>query len=318
MIKKLAIVGYGNIARKHIEVFRALGCEIVASCNRSALKRDKAKTEAGIKAVFSDVHEMVRTVQPDGILVCVSFWNMFDVLKELIPYGIPILSEKPTGTSLEEHLALASLSKKYNTPVMVGFNRRHYSVLQNALNVAGGKDNITSILIEWSEDPLRLLDQKGYTPQQVMQNIFGNSIHGLDLLTYLAGDITEPTISFQDLGSRFRWIMNLSGISERGIFVQFHSNWDNFIPWRVVITTPGHRFIMAPLERCMQFIGKSKSPVEMAISPEDERFKAGFYHQAEIFLKQQFNALDYGLESATSAMTLADKISSRIASKTLI
>ncbi|MBT6434016.1 MAG: hypothetical protein HOK28_13030, partial [Deltaproteobacteria bacterium] len=45
---RIGIVGYGNIARKHIEVFRALGCEIAASCNRSEAGRERAQQEGQI------------------------------------------------------------------------------------------------------------------------------------------------------------------------------------------------------------------------------------------------------------------------------
>src|SRR5690606_13233774 len=97
---KLVLIGYGNIARRHIEVFRSLGVEISASCNRSASGNDLARSEGGIPKTYTDFHEMIKTERPDRIIVCVSFWEMYRVLKEIIPYKIPVLVEKPTATSL--------------------------------------------------------------------------------------------------------------------------------------------------------------------------------------------------------------------------
>ena len=233
MLKNIVIIGYGNIARKHIEVLKALGCNIAATSNRSVEKRDMAMQE-GISMVYSDYHQMIQKEKPDGIIVCVSFWNMFTVLSDIIPYGIPILAEKPTGTSLAEHKSLQVLASKYKTPIMVALNRRHYSVLNKAIELAGGKQNITNVLIEWSEDPFHLANKKKLNNELIHKTIFENTIHGLDLLTYLAGEISDINISAVNLGDPFRWIMNISGKSDTNTIYNFNSSMDNFVPWRVV------------------------------------------------------------------------------------
>ena len=98
-MKNITIIGYGAIAKHHIQVFEALNCKIVATCVRSKEKQEKA-LQAGISNVYSNYHEMIKETQPDAIIVCVSFWNMYTVLKEVIPYGSPILSYTPSATTL--------------------------------------------------------------------------------------------------------------------------------------------------------------------------------------------------------------------------
>lgn len=306
MMKNIALIGYGNIATKHIPVFRALGCNIIASCNRSEEKNVLAFTEGQIPLVFTDYHEMITQTKPDGIILAASFWNIYTILKEIIPYKVPILTEKPTGTCLDEHIELVDLAKQYGTPVMVGLNRRHYSVINNGIIALGGRENITSVMIEWSEDPVYLKNGRKFTDELIKKRIFEN-IHGLDILTWIAGDITnfhtETTICEGD----FKWLMNLNGKSDSGIMFNFNATWDNFVPFRVAVYAHGKRMILSPIEQCMLSI--QKETTELQPDQCDLDFKSGFFRQAERFISLDFN--EFSLESATKSMILAESLYSK-------
>lgn len=305
-MKKIAIIGYGNIAKKHIEVFRALECEIIASCNRSDEKNKLAKETEGIPNIYTDYHKMIEETKPDGILVCVSFWNMFNVLKDIIPYGIPILSEKPTATSLDEQIELETLSEKHKTPVMVGFNRRHYSVLQKAIEALGGKDKITSVLIEWSENPNHLINNRKLTDEQIKQYYFGNTIHGLDLLTSLAGEINSLDHNNVDFNDEYRKIVNFSGKSDSNVIFNFYNSWNNPVPWRLVITSKDNFAMFAPLETCILIDNYKNQRKNIEPDEIDVKYKAGFYKQAKLFIDKNFEGND--LKSAHNSMKLADSL----------
>ncbi len=98
---------------------------------------------------------------------------------------------------------------------MVGLNRRHYSVVHRAVADAGGFSAVRAVLIDWSEDPVHLR-RKGFSDEQITRWVFSNSIHGLDLATYLAGDVAEPRIVATRGDGPLDWYMSLSGQSERG------------------------------------------------------------------------------------------------------
>ena len=193
LMKRLAIVGYGGIAPKHMEVFRALGCEIVASVNKSRERREQAMREGGIPATYAALDEMLDREKPDGVIVCPTFDQVFPVAKALAPRRIAALLEKPTGTSLAEFDELCRLVAEYRAPQMVGLNRRHYSVVNRAVADAGGPATARAVLIDWSEDPAHLR-RKGFTDEQISRWVFSNSIHGLDLMTHLAGSVDGPQI----------------------------------------------------------------------------------------------------------------------------
>src|SRR5687768_10258193 len=112
---KLALIGYGNIAKKHIEVFRALGCEIVASCNRSEAANAMAKMEGCIPSTYRNYFEMIEKEQPDAILNCVSFDKIYETTLDLLPLKIPLFIEKPAGTPVAELEHLIKIQKEYGT-----------------------------------------------------------------------------------------------------------------------------------------------------------------------------------------------------------
>ena len=231
-------------------MFRALDCQIVAACNRSESGRQKARVEGGIPATYADLYEMLERERPDGVICCASHDQIFSAAKTILPFGIPTLLEKPPGTSLAELNHLIELAQRHRTPVQVALNRRHYSVLQRALVDAGGAEQVSGVSIEWSEDPLYLMNERGFSRDRVAQMIFANSLHGLDMLTFVAGEFPSPAVAALNLGEPCRWNMAMQGISTRGVLGTFQSTWDSPARWRMSLTVPGRRYVFAPLETC--------------------------------------------------------------------
>ena len=299
---KLVIIGYGEIAKSHKEALEAVGFQIIGACNRTDQSNQRALDD-GILKVYNDYHKMIVDLKPEAILIAVSSKYIYNVSCEVLPYSIPILIEKPTGNSLMEHNTLIKLSKKHQTPVMVGVNRRHYSLFDKVFKLIGGKEKITSVLIEWSEPPKKL-ESRGYSNQQISDVIFGNSIHGIDMLSWLTGGIDKPTIYTKDLG-QFRWFMNANGVSKTGVMFNFNSSWDCPVPWRVVLYSEGKRFVMAPLEK-LEYIDSKWNKTNISPENYDLEFKAGFYKQAIAFKELINSGINdkASLESVTNSMEL--------------
>jgi predicted dehydrogenase len=321
---RLAIIGFGKIAAEHLRAFNSIGATIVASANRSPEGRRMAE-QAGIKKTYADYGEMLDEECVDGVICCVTETQMHAVGSSLMTRKIPLLLEKPPGTSLQDVHDLYRLSQEHDTKVMVGLNRRHYSVLQQAIKEAGGVHQIKAVHVEWSER-LDLFERRGFGPQEIEQMVFGYSLHGIDLLTYLAGGLEEASVFGRSLGEPYRWQMAVQGVSSRGVLSTFHSSWDSPVRWRVSFETPSKHFMFAPLESCVvseygamdktnkrQWLTRDLSP-----DADDVAFKPGILKQAKCFMNliEGGDQSAYGLQSTLEAMSLADRLTQACLSET--
>jgi predicted dehydrogenase len=311
---RIALVGYGRIAPKHVEALRAAGADVVAACNRSEAGRASAAS-GGIPKTYASIREMLDQERPDGVVCTASFAGIHEAARQILPSGVPTLLEKPPGTSLAELDELIALADTHGTPVVVGLNRRHYGVVRRAVEDAGGFDQITAVAVEWSEDPAHVLQRA--SAAEVAKLVFANSLHGLDLLTFLAGAVPSPSIVARSLGEPFRWQMALQGVSTRGALATFSSTWDSPGRWRLSFDVPGRRYVFAPLEACTVL---ERGRPERTIAPpeEDVRYKAGFHRQAEVFLatiRTRTAPTELDLRSARPAMALAQALTDAIVSK---
>lgn len=311
-MSRIALVGYGRIAPKHLAVLRAQGAEVVAACNRSAEGRARAESEGGIARTYAAIGEMIERERPDGVLCCASSDTQYMAALEVIPHGLPTLLEKPPGLSLEEYTHLCAVAERHATPVMVAMNRRHYSVIHRAINDAGGMENVESVSVEWSEDPAHFLN-RGFSVERVSREVFSNSLHGLDMLTWLAGPIDDAHVVGLDFGDPLRWMMSLQGVSQRGALATFHSTWDSPGRWRFSYCTPGRRYVFAPLETCEVHEAGTRETRALEPAEVDVQFKPGFHGQAAAFLqmvKTREVPLLHSLAAVGPAVRLADKLTS--------
>lgn len=304
---RIVLIGYGNIARKHLEVFRALECEVVASCNTSERGNLAAQQEGGIPKTYTNYLEMVECERPDAIINCVSFDHIYDVTRQLLPYKIPLLIEKPAGTSVRELQDLINLQQKYQTIVQVALNRRHYSVFDKALTDMGGGQNLQLINLEWSENPHKVKVTKNYSDEQVAKLLYGNTIHGIDLLNWISGGILNHQV-FVRKQPDFLWNMTLAGTTNHGVPFNFSSTWANIVPWRLVLHSKRKRYEFAPLESCRVFSDGRIEPEWLTPSEEDQKFKAGFYIQAKEFIRSiETNQSIHSLMSCFSSMKITEE-----------
>ena len=310
---KVGIVGFGEIAVKHLEVLRALHIEVPSSCNRSEAGRRKA-ADAGIERTYADAVEMVEREKLDGVVVSVNPLMLSEVARTLLPLGVPLLLEKPPGTSAAETAKLAALARQHGTRVMVGLNRRFYSVYEEFLRRIGGRENVTAVGVEWSEDVARMVEA-GHPAELIPVLVHANSLHGLDLLPFFAGKPHDRQVWGRNLGDDDedpRWQMRSTGVGEWGAEQVFRSSWDVPGRWRLVVDAPDCRLVSAPLESGLVF-ARGRAPEELLPSEEDRAFKPGFFGQARRFVglmteEEEVEWPACSLQDAGLAMTMADDL----------
>jgi predicted dehydrogenase len=315
---RLAIVGSGEIAGFHVAAARRAGfvVEHVASRPNSATaKLFGQKFE--IPNVWSEPEELIRQCSSwDAIILAVSTEAMVPLLELAIETGKPILAEKPVGLT---SVALTHLVDT-SAPVLVGFNRRFYTPVQAA------KDFIESggpclMHLELPEE-VRIDQSTGF---RELRSVRLNSVHGFDLVNYLASGLTIVDVHHvQSVSNRMGGVVVLR--SARGDLCSISANWNAPANFSLAIDRDGERFELRPLEygaiyRGMRVVEPTtETPIRKylpqrvtEIMPDIEsiNFKPGFVAQCRALVdltNGESSPIAANLSDAKFALEIAESI----------
>lgn len=281
---KIAVIGAGSIAEKHLEVLRAFSdVEIAAICSRGHPRIDALADRFGIHQKFTDYRKMLDTVSADAVLVLVSAMQIVPVATECLRRGVPTLLEKPPGLSAKEAQGLAQIAHETNCLNMVALNRRFYSVVQQAREEILNVGPLVSVLVE---GPERLGEVKavGIHPPEIIEGLlFANGIHCIDLLRYFGGDVEHISATCsrwdEEQDNSFGALIKFNG----GATGHYIAHWMSPASWAVTLYGMGRRISLNPLERAT-LTESDRSEKLLPVAEVDVRFKPGLYAQNRFFL----------------------------------
>ena len=119
---KVGLLGAGYIIDTHAKSLLNQGnVDIVAVCDRSVGKAEKAAASYNIPHVFSSLDEML-TIDLDAVHILLPPDLHFDSATQIIESGKHVFLEKPMGTTQKECQSLANLAKKHDVKVGVNHN----------------------------------------------------------------------------------------------------------------------------------------------------------------------------------------------------
>ena len=145
---RIGVLGTGDIAVKHLEVFSELDVEIVATYNRTKSRAEKLSEKFQLGKIYDDYKLMLKENKFDALCVFVAANIIKDVTLDCLDYNVPILMEKPAGISVAQGKEILEKADEKNIPVMVGFNRRFMSTIMKAKEEM---DELISINVEAPE-----------------------------------------------------------------------------------------------------------------------------------------------------------------------
>ena len=301
---KVAIIGAGNIAEKHLEVLAQFAdVELAAICSRGNPRVNDLAARFGIERKFTDLREMLDIVTPDAVLVLVSATQIVAVGTECLRRGIPTLLEKPPGLSAAETKSLAAIAATNNCINMVALNRRFYSVMQSAREIILEAGPLVSVLVE---GPERLAEVKavGIHPPEIIKGLlFANGIHCIDLLRFFGGDVAEIFALSkrwnEDQNNAFGALISFAA----GGTGHYISNWMAPGSWSVTLYGIGRRVVLNPLERGT-LIEADRTQRDIPSSDVDQTFKPGLFAQNRFF----FDCVQAGRQVFYPASDLADAV----------
>jgi predicted dehydrogenase len=308
---RIGFIGAGHIAREHLKVVQALdGMTICGITSRTRLTAEKLAKEFGSVPVYRDPVELVHKGRADALLVLVSAENIFSMVKELCPLGLPLFIEKPPGLSPKETSILADCAKLYNTSNMVGFNRRFYSVFHKGIEIIKDHGSLLGVVIEGHERFWKIKDVISETLRE--QWGYANSTHTIDLLRFFGG---EPQIVHALANSHMEKNSDQFSTTiafESGALGNYSSHWYSPGGWSIRLFGEGVTVEFKPLENG-RWIDTDFKLHEIVADQEDINFKPGFFKQIESFGRlARGEALDWPAQDlcgALKTMELTKKIS---------
>lgn len=136
---RIGVIGAGNHASVHHgSSLRCLAREqpglvdLAAVCDLDLEKAQLFASTFGFERCYTDYEKMIRTERLDALIAVTPMKLTYPIANDLLPKSIPLLIEKPPGTSSDQTRELLATAVKHRSPHMVSFNRRFNPALRRA------------------------------------------------------------------------------------------------------------------------------------------------------------------------------------------
>lgn len=282
---RVAMLGAGKMARAHLDVLRSVpGVSVVGLCNRTKATGEQLARDYGIERWFQSADQMLAEAKPDAVIIAVGHASTTDVASLALAAGIPALIEKPAGYSSAETHRLVELAGETNCLNVVGLNRRYYGSIQQALLEVIHQGPITGILVEAHEAIADYRSRGTFEPWLYDNWIVANTIHAIDLLRLIGGELSEVTGFRQKRAEPRGDNFSISMRFESGMVGSFVSHWNSARGFGLKIFGQGVTAELFPLEEGFISFDTGRR-IKLTPTWSDLTFKPGIYGQDTAFLQ---------------------------------
>ena len=194
-MKKVAIIGLGDIAPIHLEAIRTVkGVGLGAVCD---IDPEKQKQYPDI-SFYTDYQELFDKEKPDCVHLCLPHDLHYPVARAAAEKGIHIFCEKPAAADLKQAADFVRLEAEH-PGLQMGIclqNRKNRTVVRLREIITGGSyGEMTGIrgFVPWmrTKEYYAVKPWRGRLLQAGSGVMLNQSIHTLDLMYYLGGEITR-------------------------------------------------------------------------------------------------------------------------------
>ena len=292
---KVLIVGSGYMATEYAKVLTGLNIEYevvgrgVSNCKKMESKFSVKVYSGGIERflsnnILSEYSHIINTVN-------INLLN--ETTQSLINAGAEkILLEKPGDLNISGLKKISDLSKMNGAEVLIAYNRRFYSSIQNLKKLAKKDGGIIGVHFEFTEW-VHTINPEDYDNESLAKWVISNSSHVIDTVFYLIGK--PKNINSNISGeAQIPWHPNASifygsGESEKNTPFTYHANWLSAGRWAIRVLTKKRAYYLEPLEILQkQDIGTTTiEKIDLDYSL-DEKYKPGVYQQVHNFINNNF------------------------------
>lgn len=145
--------------------------------------------------LFPTANEMLAASRPDGVVIATPTEHHLEPTLESLEFGAHVLVEKPIMADLEECEKTVAKSTATNRHVLVGHQRRYYSLVSKAKELIeqGEIGKLVAVNGQWTMRKPVAYYQADWRKKWQAGPILTNLIHDMDLLRYIAGDVVSIT-----------------------------------------------------------------------------------------------------------------------------
>jgi predicted dehydrogenase len=192
---RLAVVGAGQIGRRHIDMIGRMPERITLSAIVDPAPSAVELAQKHGVPLYPALGDLFKHDRPDGVVL--SSPNQMHVAQalECIAAGLPTLVEKPVAHSYADGIRLCAAADAANVPILVGHHRRHSAIMEKAIDVV--QSGVLGRIVAVSGSVLFYkAENEGYFEGNFRwrQEVGGgpillNMIHEIDNLRALCGEI---------------------------------------------------------------------------------------------------------------------------------
>jgi len=312
------MVGSGVFAGEYMKAARYIRSayhvelRIQAACNRTEESNLRARELYGIDSTYFEPREMIEREKPDCLFVLVPPDRMYETVLKLLPYRVPLLIEKPPGLTSAQTMHLAAEAERDGTSVMVGFNRRFYSVAKQAKKFVEDAGGLLGMRMDAFER-YKIYKENKVLPDEQLEALFmTNSIHCIDLIRFYAGESTAVT-SFSNAGAMGSFAHRYSSlvVSDRNVPVTFQAYWNSVGNWNYELYFEDGKIQFVTLEEAYLH-RRGEHPVKIEPQQDDIEAKPGLTRQLLYFMEHVAPTMNYcgelSLRDAARTMRLAEQL----------
>lgn len=187
---KLALVGAGVIGTRHLLAIQQVEeVELVAIVDFSKHSRTLASQH---KVPFFECTESaIKALSIDGVIVATPTEHHFEPTRCALTMGVHALVEKPIMPTLEQAMEIVNLSKSTGQQVLVGHQRRYYSLVDRTREIIRKKQlgQLVAVSGQWNMRKHDSYYDADWRKRWQAGPVLTNLIHEMDLLRYLLGEV---------------------------------------------------------------------------------------------------------------------------------
>lgn len=182
---RLGLIGAGRMGQTHLAALEASSTVAITSIVEPRANVASELAASGYR-VFAGIADLVAHGDVDGFLVATPSGYHVDVIRELAPAGLPILSEKPCGLSDDDARAVKQIVEDAGIRLQIGYWRRFVpAMLDLKADIDSGRFGRLLLVhaSQWDHRP----------PTAEFRNSSGGiltdmGVHELDVLRWLTGE----------------------------------------------------------------------------------------------------------------------------------